>query len=205
MKNSQKGFINIFFLVLAVVIVIIGVAGYFVFNQKNTPPQKETNNASTTTSEDKKSDFSVYKNEKYRFEISYPASFTFRDSESVPDRWAISTWNGEVKPIGCGGFPSGPDNLVVSWGVSDRQNGEIAGVNLFEIAEKRYNSPELKTVLIGDKTLREQKSGPGMCGESDELLWMDPSGRYIVGFNIWPSNTNLTEEYKTIIESFRFF
>ena len=44
----------------------------------------------------------------------------------------------------------------------------------------------------------------GMCENGDEIMWRATDGSLII-FNVWPSDTELTEEYRSIITSFETF
>ena len=140
------------------------------------------------------------------FVFEYPSGFTFHDSQSTPGSWVITKLQeGRViKPIGCGGFLKEPDEISFSWSIFDRQNPEYSGINVVNAIENRYNAPNYVPTSIGDKSLKVRRLIPGMCGNGDEFIWMEPSGRYIVLFSIDPSNTKLIAEYESMIESFEF-
>ena len=194
---NQKGFVNTVLIVL--VVLLVGVVGYFILPSlitKDTLPQALP-----------ASNLKTYRNDKYRFEVTYPSNFVFQDSQSTPDLWLITKLrDGRVsESVDCGGFLKGSDEIGFSWSVFDKQNPEYAGVNVVQAIENRYNTSKYIQVLIGDKSLKVQRSIPGMCGNSDEFIWMEPLGRYIVLFNVSPSNTTLVDEYEAIIASFKFF
>lgn len=202
---------------IILVLVFVGIVGYLALvkepvtspidqSQLMESPQDST--TSTTTVDDKSplspstpnSNLKIYKNDKYRFEVKYPPHFVFHDSQSIPDSWTITKLRDGriIKPIDCGGFLKQPDEISLSWSVFDRQNPEYSII-------ERYNTSKYVPVSIGDKSLKVQRSIPGMCENSDEFIWMEPSGKYIVTFSVSPFNTTLVDEYKTIIASFRFF
>lgn len=81
MKNNEKGFINIFFILGMV--VIVGIAGYLVIDKyqqspENTPTPSLGVSISPTPNLEKTSNWKIYKNEEYGFEFKYPPEFTLR-------------------------------------------------------------------------------------------------------------------------------
>lgn len=213
----KKGAIGIVVALLLAVLVIAGGA-YYVGTHEEVDPATSQQEATTTAQtppslpktqvvvENTKPKLQTYRNDKYGFTVDYPSNFTFHDSQSTPDSWTIiKLREGRVlKPIDCGGIFKQPDEVSVTWYITDRQNPTYAGVNLVTSADKAYNNPKYIPVVIGDKILKVQRSIPGMCENADSFIWMEPSGRYIVHFTVNPSETNLIEEYKAIIASFAF-
>lgn len=103
--NNQKGFVNIAFIVL--VVIIIGAGGYFAFIKKTEPtnqpmqtPQTPTPSAAQTqndnsqiTAQDKTSSWNKYTNIKYGIKFKYPPSLTLTERErthSTGDSFEIS-------------------------------------------------------------------------------------------------------------------
>lgn len=79
MNINQKGFVNI--ILVAVIVVLVGVAGYFVFVKKSelitqqptpTPTQTNIYTSPTPTSADETADWKTYTNTQYGFSFKYP-------------------------------------------------------------------------------------------------------------------------------------
>src|SRR3989338_7211756 len=80
---NQKGFANIVLIIL--VVILVGATGYFAFREPITEQIQTTDTASfpgnntspqppLATSET--ANWKVYRNEKYRFEFTYPPTYT---------------------------------------------------------------------------------------------------------------------------------
>ena len=90
---NNKGFTNIILIVL--VVVFAGIAGYFalvkkqepVAQQTTTPPPATTKTstppAATPTPVDEIANWKIYHNEKYAFEVKYPPTFEVREEWKV--------------------------------------------------------------------------------------------------------------------------
>lgn len=92
---NQKGFINIWIVVL--VVIVAGVLGYFTFVKKSEPVTKQTsttqipppvstqtsNNQNAPTPQNETANWKVYRSEKYRFELRYPPSLQINEEEPV--------------------------------------------------------------------------------------------------------------------------
>ncbi len=91
---NQKGFVNIALIIL--VVIIVGVGGYFAFSKKSepitqqtptsqnpTPPatQTQNDNSQTTTTQDKTVSWKTYTNVKYGIEFKYPPSLALTERE----------------------------------------------------------------------------------------------------------------------------
>lgn len=66
---SQKGFVNIALIIL--IIMLVGVTGYFVLVKKPTSPQ-----AKPTPQQDETANWKTYWNDKFGFSFKYPANLT---------------------------------------------------------------------------------------------------------------------------------
>ncbi len=77
---NQKGFTNIALVVL-VIIILLGVVGYFTLMNKPASPnnvinQQQTNNPVTPTIQDETVNWKTYRNDKFGFEFKYPVELT---------------------------------------------------------------------------------------------------------------------------------
>ena len=76
MNMNKKGFSNIL-IVIVIVVILLGVAGYFVFIKKVPLAILQTNTLSTTQSStstlrDQTANWNTYRSEEYGFEMKYP-------------------------------------------------------------------------------------------------------------------------------------
>ncbi len=70
MNINQKGFANIILVVVTIIIMLVGVVGYFVFVKKSAPiPAISSETAN----------WKIYRNEFYRFEFKYPEKYQISD------------------------------------------------------------------------------------------------------------------------------
>ncbi len=85
MNMNQKGFVNI--ILIAVVIILAGVMGYYIFTQKFGYPNTlypSSNTQQTPPTKDKTADWRIYTNNKYGFQISYPPDvYTLRGDQNA--------------------------------------------------------------------------------------------------------------------------
>ena len=82
---NKKGFTNIALTVL--IVVIVGVAGYFAFVKKSDQASAPTqpNNQPTPALQDEIASWETYRNEKYGFELKYPSELKL--SEKPGSTW----------------------------------------------------------------------------------------------------------------------
>lgn len=146
----------------------------------------------------------TYRNEEYGFEFQYPPDFNIGNVTPLP-QLGVGLWklhpDRVFLPKDCGGFLAEEDEIRMTISILNRNNDPY---NVFSVVGNRYVVPNNNPITIGEKTLRVQRNIPGLCEPGDEFLWKDPSGSYIVIFNINPSSTLLVSEYESIINSFRF-
>ena len=80
--NQQKGFANIVLIIL-VVVVLAGVAGYFAL-VKQSPEVAQQTNTPTPTTPNETANWKTYRNDKYGFEFKYPADVQIKEQKSEP-------------------------------------------------------------------------------------------------------------------------
>lgn len=57
---------------------------------------------------------------------------------------------------------------------------------------------------IGDKTVSIEKNIPGACGSSDNVIWVEPSGKFVVLFNLAPSESLYEDIFNQMLSTFKF-
>lgn len=100
---NQKGFVNITLVV--VIVVLVGVVGYFTFVKKSKPIVQQPTPTSTTTptktftpipistSQDGTVNWKIYSNSEYGFQFKYPSNWRLYDAIQNP------TWSGDSYKI----------------------------------------------------------------------------------------------------------
>jgi len=89
--NNQKGFANV--VLIGIIVVLIGVVGYFAFVKKSEPVAQQTTPPPTTTQTptpqqpsptpiNETASWKTYKNDTYSFEVKYPSDWTSKGSWS---------------------------------------------------------------------------------------------------------------------------
>ena len=86
MNQNQRGFANI--VLVLVIVVLVGVAGYFVFMKKSEPVVQQT--PAPITSQNNQANLKTYKSDTYGFEVKYPSEW----------RTKLNTVSGFFKKIG---------------------------------------------------------------------------------------------------------
>jgi hypothetical protein len=143
--NNNKGFINI--LVAVIIVVVIGVVGYFAITKKSEAPTGGEDTANWQT----------YKNDQYGFEFRYDPSLTYKNIDSLPSikeaiEFSDSTNKSKFQvlisntqePISAAGFNNylslntTCDNRHLSSAPSDKPEIDLITVN---------NIPILKTIV----------------------------------------------------------
>lgn len=86
--NNNKGFINI--LVAVIIVVVIGVVGYFAITKKSEAPNTESQNVNLENSAtNETANWQAYRNESYNFEFKYDPKFTLAESQPMPSTDAL--------------------------------------------------------------------------------------------------------------------
>src|SRR3989338_7042964 len=117
MKNTmnQKGFVNI--ILVAVVVVLVGAVGYFMFVKKSepiaqqpTPTQTKTSMSPTPTPTSQATNFKTYTNSQYGFEFQYNPNWSiapintgsvYNASKPYVLLWAGSVSDALCQDLGC--------------------------------------------------------------------------------------------------------
>lgn len=92
---NQKDFANI--ILIAVIVVLLGAVGYFMFVKKTTPIAQQPTPATTQTKtpaptpnpKDETASWKTYSNNVYRFGLKYPNTWSFQNNTSSVDKQEI--------------------------------------------------------------------------------------------------------------------
>jgi len=119
--------------------------------------------------------------------VKYPGELGFNVHEASPGVLTFQIWKVKIPtPIECG------SEFSFIGSVFDKQ---VASSHI----EKTYNTDSrYKIEKIGDKTVKIMRKVPGMCGNDDEIIFKDSTGRFIALFHLLPSESELSPEYKKI-------
>ncbi len=100
----------------------------------------------------------------------------------------------------CGNDNPESDELYVDITIISNDDRKRASTPVSEVS-KKYESLQEVSGFNG-KIIRGVRGMSNQCGKSDEFIWKYDNG-YVV-FSVSPSDTERVNDYKTIIETFKF-
>ncbi len=183
MNMNQKGFVNI--ILIMVVVVLIGVAGYFGLVRKSEPVVEQIPSAQTLTPTPQVSNnqpapiptpsgetanWKTYRNEVFGFEFSYPEEFPFGAGQKAPDPQGTYNYLFNISgPRGVGesiaDFNVTAQEKLYPFGFSFKGEQPVKSLSQLRINIQRYvdteNSVEQvkQSVQITDFTTKEGLNG----------------------------------------------
>lgn len=206
MKNSQKGFVLPLLLIIIAALLVAGGAYVYVQNKQTnqmsdvTLPDQTTPTAQTSNTQT--ADWKTYTNSQYSFSFQYPANLEFNSYESSPGVFTFQVSKTKTPTrIEC--------NTEFSFSGSVFDKKIVSTSIVSDTVKRQYNdSLSYTQENIGGKVVMVEKKTLGVCGSGDIITWTEPSGRFVVLFNLQPSEVDLSSDYKNtynqILSTFKF-
>jgi hypothetical protein len=176
-------------------IIIISLGAYFL-----PPAVRDMRSVENKSPSHKTFEETTYLGLAYQFQ--YPSSMSIFAPGRTLNFVTISDneVESENPKFVCGNDNPEPDELYVEVTISSNADRKGASTPVSEVS-KRYESFQEVSGFNG-KIIRGAEGAGNHCGGSDEFIWKYENG-YVV-FSVSPSNTERVNDYKTIIETFKF-
>ena len=219
---NQKGFINVFLIIL--VIALVGVVGYFVFVKKSevvtyqtpisqtTPPTSTqvTNNQPTPKSANQTTDWKTYRDDKLKYEFRYPP-FSCEVQRMMGDTSFVACY----LPKGQNGGPKGNDDAyTISLGFVSQAQLNVMGItycgaypNDSSRCESRKIGGVNSTIDWGINVPFTTTDSEGKEKQSSELkasVWIPHPNGGVVTFELQPVTPESKAILYEVVSTFKF-
>lgn len=206
----QKGFGLIGILIVVAIIGVLGIGALkmgfpdqnpFIptSDEKSAIKQAEDMKSVLEQKNDETADWRTYRNEEYGFEVRYPNDSNKYEIVKTETNIDYSSW--WIKAVK---DPSKNSGYKVSMSV--HKASSVEGKNV--VNSFRNSRQEIIPLQIGDKQLEMQTIshtwGTTSAGDPEYILWIEPSGRFIVTFSFVYTDSGFREEMLKIVETFTF-
>jgi type II secretory pathway pseudopilin PulG len=218
MLKNQKGFTVVEGLLIAIIVILIGGIGYYVYTQQQTNETSESVASTETTSETEEStkaekeELATITHSKLNYSVSIPEDWTAEETNNKLDHITpyqnIVLESDDFLDTPEEGYPEIEKGAKITIYAS---SGDIStDINQYNDAESTYNKTASQVSVDGQQGVKYIWSYEG--SPAQKVVFNKDGKGYTISMNVkYDGNTNLEEqfakfkdEFNTVVESFKF-